>query len=249
MNRVSNTGIVRLKLKNNLEASLRVKLKVDEFIDQQILEWEAKVPYANHMEEKEIQSEWYTRHMIEHVWRIRLMRSAQTRVLHDITKISPEAAQSYARYQDEEMLHDKLFSQDLEKMGVDKETILETEPFLATRLLCGFMHFIAEHENPIGAICYSYLVEYTTIKLTPKQLEALSDSLGEDQIEGQKSHLNTDIVEDHLGDMWALINSLIITEDDEIMVIKYLEEFQYILAMYFKELHSVTILKNKRLSV
>lgn len=248
MNRVSHTGIRHPKPKNNFDQSLKLKAEVDQYLDGKIQEWKASVPFADQLEQPKVHQDWYIRHMIEHVWRIRLMRCAQVRALHAVSKVSPEAAQLYARYQDEEMLHDNLFSGDLEKHGVRIETVFQTEPFLATRLLAGFLYFISEHENPIGAICYSYLVEYTTQKITPKQLDAMKNSIGEDRIEGQVSHMNTDTVEDHTGDMWRLLNSLIFNEEHEQMLFKYLDEVQYLLGLYFKELHSTTVEQKPRLA-
>jgi len=249
MNRVKNTGISHPKPKSTFQQSLALKKRVDTYIDGKIKEWNETVPFAQHLNQKTLNDGWYERHTVEHVWRIRLMRSAQVRALHGISKISPEAAQLYARYQDEEMLHDTLFAQDLEAIGVPRAKVFETEPFFATRLLAGFMYFISEHESPIGAICYSYLVEYTTSKLTGKQLEAMKNSVGEDKIAGQMSHLNTDMVEDHTGDMWRLLNSLIFTQEDEELVFKYLDEFQELLAMYFKQLHRATIHQETKLAL
>jgi len=246
MNRTKNAGTEHPSPLLTYEKSLSLKAKVDNFIDRQIDLWNENVPYAKHLEEDKLNPEWYERHTIEHVWRIRLMRTSQVHALHAIAKLSPEAAQLYARYQDEEMLHDTLFAQDLEKMGVSKSKILATEPLFPTRLLIGFMYFIAQHENPIGAICYSYLVEYTTIKLTGRQLNAMKVSLGEENIEGQLMHMNTDLVEDHSGDMWRLLNSLIFKEDDERIIFQYLGEFQELLGMYFKMLHETTVLKRSK---
>ena len=126
-------------------------------------------------------------------------------------------------------------------MGVTKEQILNTEPFLSTRLLEAFFYFIAQHENPIGVICFGYLVEYTTKRITPRQLEAMKRSLGEELIQGQLSHLNTDLVEDHAGAMWNIMNSLIFSQEDVEAVFKYFDEVQKLLAMYFQELYQTTV--------
>ena len=47
-----------------------------EDLDKKMAEWAATVPYANHLESKKLDSKWYRRHTIEHVWRIRLSRAA-----------------------------------------------------------------------------------------------------------------------------------------------------------------------------
>lgn len=244
MNRVSQCGVKHPRPLYTFEESLPLKAKVDAYLDKKIQEWKSSVPYANHLEEKKVNSEWYKRHTIEHVWRIRLSRTVQCRALYAMAKHSPEAAQLYAKYQEEEMLHDTLYSQDLNSMGVSNEEIWATEPLLSTRLLEGFLYFIAEHEDPIGVVCYGYLVEYTTKVITPTQLEAMKKSLGENKIEGQLAHMNTDLVEDHAGEMWKIMNSLIFDKGAEQRIYKYFDEVQKLLAMYFQELYQVTVEKS-----
>lgn len=241
MNRVTNCGIERPAPFFSLADGVKVRERLDRYLDQKMTEWAETVPYANHLESKNINSAWYRRHTIEHVWRIRLSRSAHCKALHAITKISPEAAQLYAHYQAEEMNHDTLFMQDCKALGVTQEELLKTEPFLATRLLQGFFYFVCEHESPIGVVASSYLVEYTTAKLTPRQINSLKESVGEDMIKGQLAHINTDVGEDHAGEMWRILRYLIKSEADVEKVLRYFDDIQSILAMYFSELHAATV--------
>jgi hypothetical protein len=164
-----------------------------------------------------------------------------------MAKISPEAAQLYARYQDEEMLHDTLYAQDLKALQVTQAEIEASEPFFSTRLLEGFLYFISEHEDPIGVVCYGYLVEYTTKKITPVQLHAMKTSVGADKIEGQLAHFNTDLVEDHAGEMWKIMNSLIFSVNAEQKIYRYFDEIQKLLAMYFEELYQSTVAKKSEI--
>jgi hypothetical protein len=203
------------------------------------------VPYANHLESKELNMAWYRRHTIEHVWRIRLSRAAHTRALHEIAKISPEAAQLYGQYQAEEMNHDLLFLQDCKAIGVTEEELLNTEPFRATRLLQGFFYFVCEHEHPMGVVASSYLIEYTTAKLTPRHIRGLRESLGEDKIRGQLAHINTDLGDDHAGEMWRILRYLLNSEADVEKVLRYFDDVKEISAMYFRELYEATVAPSK----
>lgn len=243
MNRVSNCGIERPAPFFSLADGERSRQRLDRYLDGKMAEWAATVPYANHLESKRLDSAWYRRHTIEHVWRIRLSRAAHCKALHAITKISPEAAQLYAEYQAEEMNHDTLFMQDCKALGVTQAELLATEPFLATRLLQGFFYFVCEHESPIGVVASSYLVEYTTAKLTPRQIKSLKDSLGEDKIRGQLAHVNTDLGDDHAGEMWRILRYLIRSEEDVEKVLRYFDDIQTILALYFRELYEATVAK------
>jgi hypothetical protein len=234
MNRVKNCGIAPHKAFYSLADGQEVRGKLDTYLDKKMQEWKETVTYAEHLESKDLNSAWYRRHIIEHVWRIRLSRSAHCKALHAITKVSPEAAQLYAEYQADEIA-----------IGVTEEELLNTEPFLATRLLQGFFYFITEHEDPIGVVASSYLVEYTTAKLTPKQISSMKETLGEDEIKGQLAHINTDLGDDHAGEMWRILRLLIRNEQDVEKVLRYFDDIQSILAMYFEELYKETVDNDK----
>ena len=81
MNRVTNCGIERPAPFFSLEETERVRARLDSYLDMKMAEWAATVPYANHLESKDLNSAWYRRHTIEHVWRIRLSRVAHCRAL------------------------------------------------------------------------------------------------------------------------------------------------------------------------
>jgi biotin carboxylase len=245
MNRVTRCGIERPVPFFSLQDGERIRARLDSYLDKQIAVWGATVPYANHLESKELNMAWYRRHTIEHVWRIRLSRAAHTRALHEIAKISPEAAQLYGQYQAEEMNHDLLFLQDCKAIGVTEEELLNTEPFRATRLLQGFFYFVCEHEHPMGVVASSYLIEYTTAKLTPRHIRGLRESLGEDKIRGQLAHINTDLGDDHAGEMWRILRYLLNSEADVEKVLRYFDDVKEISAMYFRELYEATVAPSK----
>ena len=117
---------------------MSLRRDIDHLIDHQVERWYETVPEAAHLEGKNVNSLYYKRHLIETAWRIRLLRVAESKALVELTKVSPQAAQIWARYEQEEMLHDDLFIQDLERVGVAREEFLATEPYLSTKLLAGF---------------------------------------------------------------------------------------------------------------
>ena len=177
-NRVKNAGLGNRIPFLNAQRSLELRKEIDSIIDAQIDNWYETVPYAAHLEGKKVDSEYYRRHLIETAWRIRLLRVSESKTLAEVAKQSPEAAQIWANYEREEMLHDELFVQDLERAGVSREQFLATEPYLSTKLLTGFFSYLLDHEGPLGVIAYSYLVEYVNLKLEPRKLKALKDSVG-----------------------------------------------------------------------
>ncbi|MEX2984244.1 hypothetical protein [Streptomyces sp. C36] len=248
-NRVHNVGYGDRTPFLNAAASAKLRAEIDEQLDLQVAEWYANVPEAAHLEGKNVDSAYYKRHLIETAWRIRLLRVAESKALAEIAKRSPEAAQVWANYEQEEMLHDELFITDLEKVGVSREQFLDTEPYLSTKLLTGYFSYLLDHEGPLGVVAYSYLVEYVNVKLEPKKLEALKGSVGESNIGGQINHSHTDINDDHPGEVWAAVRHLLRGDDDIAAFKRYLREHQSILAQYFEELYQDTIVKAEKQSV
>ncbi|SKC86076.1 hypothetical protein SAMN05445504_4676 [Burkholderia sp. CF099] len=246
INRVKHVGLEHRTPLLSASESEKLRAEIDSIIDRQIDNWYETVPYAAHLEGKTVDSEYYRRHLIETAWRIRLLRVSESKALAEIAKRSPEAAQIWANYEREEMLHDELFIQDLARAGVTREQFLATEPYLSTKLLTGFFSYLLDHEGPLGVVSYSYLVEYVNVKLEPNKLQAMKDSIGEANISGQISHSHTDINDDHPGEVWQAIRYLIRSDDDVQNLKRYLAEHQTVLALYFKELHDDKIL-NERL--
>ncbi|MGN6314976.1 hypothetical protein [Trinickia sp.] len=236
-NRVKNAGLGNRTPYLNAQRSLEVRSEIDSIIDAQIDNWYETVPYAAHLEGKKVDSDYYKRHLIETAWRIRLLRVSESKTLAEVAKQSPEAAQIWANYEREEMLHDELFIQDLERAGVSRQQFLDTEPYLSTKLLTGYFSYLLDHEGPLGVIAYSYLVEYVNVKLEPRKLKALKESVGETNITGQIAHSHTDINDDHPGEVWAAVRYLIRGEEDIDALKRYLREHQSVLALYFKELY------------
>jgi hypothetical protein len=244
INRCRNTGIGRSRPYLSISDSQRLRQEVDRVLDQQVKKWYEEVPYADHFEGGPVNKSYYQRHLAETAWRIRLLRVAEAKTLHEIAKVSPEAAQIWANYEMEEMLHDELFIKDFERAGSSREEFLATEPYLSTKLLAGFFSYLLDHEGPLGVVAYSYLVEYVNVKLEPKKIETMKETIGEKAIAGQISHSHTDINDDHPGEVWNAIRYLIKSQDDIDNLYRYFAEHQRILAMYFQELYNDVIVPN-----
>lgn len=243
MNRVHNTGITHPKPYFSHEEGLRRKAELDQYLDQKMAEWKRAVPFASHFTDKSINMAYYRRTLIEHVWRIRLSRVSQSKAIYKIAQISPKAAQDYAMYQAEEMIHDKLYISDCEAAGISLDEIYNTEPYLSTRLFEGFFYYALEHESPLAPVVSNYLVEYTQAKLQPAIVKSLRESIGKDKVKGQAAHLQVDTTDDHSMEMWKILSQLIFSEDDFRKVFKYVDDVQEILAMFFREIYNDTVAK------
>ena len=246
MKHCQNTGLGHRKPYLSLKRSGEVRAQIDQYIEQKMKEWNATVPFAQHFEGDEIHQNYYRRNLIETALRIRLLRVSESKALAEIAKISPEAAQIWANYECEEMIHDKLFADDLVRSGGCMEDLLQANPYLSTKLLTGFFSYLLDHEGPLGVVAYSYLVEYVNVKIDPDKIKGMKRSLGEEKIKGQISHTHTDLNDDHPGEVWAAIRYLIADEDDIQSIYTYIDQHQEILAMYFREIYQDIVLNQKK---
>ena len=242
MNRVQHSGIGHPAPLFSEKESLERKAKIDRYLDKKMAEWKRSIPYASHMRDQTINMDYYRRTLIEHVWRIRLSRVSQAKAIYKIAQLSPAAAQDYAHYQADEMLHDKLYIRDCEAAGIQMETILNTEPYLSTKLFEGYFYYTLEHEHPMAPVVSNYLVEYTQARLQPDIVNNLKSTLGRELVKGQEAHLVVDTRDDHSLEMWKILNQLIFSEDDYNAVFRYIDDVQEILAMFFREIYNDTVL-------
>lgn len=222
----------------NPEFRAKVDAKLDQIIEQYFL----KDPYARkYLEAKELNKQYYVRQMIEMCLRIRLRRIVDALVIHYFTKHDPRQAKNWSRYTEEEMLHDTLFAMDLERMGVSREEIYKTEPFLSTKLLQGYLYYTLEHESPMATLVYSYSTEYTSRKTQPAYLDRLEQLLGKEMVHGARTHLNYDVDEDHSYFVWNVLMSLVKTPEDERRVMTHMDNIFGLYCGYSYELYMAAV--------
>src|SRR5262249_3870341 len=139
--------------------------KVNARLDSMILSLYELAPAARYLaSSNSIDQKLFEHHTIETILRIRLARIADSKVIQHFARTDPFAAQKWAKYAEEEMLHDRLFLKDLKSLGVSEESVYGTEPLLATKLLQGYLYYTIEHEGPRGLLTKAYFLEYTTKK-------------------------------------------------------------------------------------
>ncbi|MEU6122467.1 iron-containing redox enzyme family protein [Streptomyces sp. NPDC047123] len=229
---MSSTEIVRPELRD----------QVNETLNGYIKKFYTEVPYATHfLNAKEVDMAYYKRHTIETILRIRRKRTIDAHAIHYFTLHNPAAAKEWAEYTDDEMLHDKLFLADLERLGVGPDEVYSTDPFLATKLLNGYFLYCQEFEGtPLAAIASSYFLEYTTRMTQPDWLDNLESTMGKDEVRGARTHVNYDIDEDHTGDVWNTLMTLVKDDADVQRLLKHFEQLYQLFTMYFVEAYQAT---------
>jgi hypothetical protein len=217
--------------------------RVDAYLDKVIVEFYRTVPYAQHqLNAKEVDLEYYKRHNIETILRLRRKRTIDALALIHFTKYDPVRAKAWAHYTDDEMLHDRMFAADLAKVGVTKDEIYDTEPLLSTKLLTGYLQYgLLYEDSPLALIASVYFVEYTTTRTQPDWLDNLASTLGEDKLRGQRAHVGTDLDDGHDDFVWEVLATLITTPRDEEKLFEHLRHVYWLWNLYFVELHQKTV--------
>ncbi|KEF18303.1 hypothetical protein ADK47_27970 [Streptomyces rimosus subsp. rimosus] len=220
-----------------------LRKKVDALLDTFIKDFYETVPYAQHQKNAaELNLDYYKRHNIETILRLRRKRTVDALAIKYFTKVDPVQAKAWAHYTDDEMLHDRLFAADLAKVGVTKDQIYSTEPMLSTKLLTGYLQYGMEFDDsPLALITSVYFVEYVTTRTQPEWLDNLGTVLGEENVKGARAHVNTDLDDDHDDFVWRVLSTLITSEADEQRVTEHLNHIYWLWKLYFVELHQLTV--------
>jgi hypothetical protein len=214
-----------------------LRRSTDALLDTFIHRFHADSPAARHLQQgAHVDLELFKAHTIQTILRIRLARIADAKALLLFAKSDPVAAQKWAQYAEEEMLHDRLFLKDLKRLGVDESTVYGTEPFLATRLLQGYLYFTLEHEGPMGLIAKAYFLEYISRATQSEWNANIRRSLGDDAVRGAEAHINIDVGEDHATEVWNVLMSLISSSVDEARFERHLHTLFGLFSAYFGEL-------------
>ncbi|MBA2672399.1 hypothetical protein [Ramlibacter sp.] len=198
-----------------------------------------KLPIGRYFRDSsDISRQLFIRHTIQTILRIRLARVADAKTLVLLTKTNPRAAQLWARYADEEMLHDRLFLQDIQRMGMTEEAVYATRPFLATQLLQGYIYYTLEHEGPLGLLAKAYFLEFVSYHTQREWNVNLERALGSGAIEGAKAHIAVDEGEDHIGDVWNVVAMEVHDEADAQRLQRYIDTYYQLFTAYLQELAS-----------
>jgi hypothetical protein len=211
--------------------------KVDAVLDGMIASVSRSAAAIDHLATaKQVDAELFKRHTIETILRIRLARIADGKAISLLARSNPRAAQKWAGYAEEEMLHDKLFLKDLKSLGVAEESVYRTEPLLSTRLLQGYLYYTLEHEGPRGLVSKAYFLEYTTLKTQGLWNQNVKQSLGERAVRGANAHLAIDQNDGHSSDVWNVLMELTQTPEDEERVLGHMRMYCGLFTAYFHEL-------------
>ncbi|ACY18759.1 iron-containing redox enzyme family protein [Haliangium ochraceum] len=218
-------------------AATELRQRIDARLDEMIADFYRTAPVARYLASSDdIRPDLFRRHTIETILRIRLARIADSKAIDQLARTDPRAAQVWAQYAADEMLHDKLFLKDLRKLGVEESEVYGTEPFLATKLLQGYLYYTLEHEGPMGLLTKAYFLEYTTLKTQGEWNDNIERTLGPDSVNGARGHLNIDANDAHTDDVWDALYALVDSAEAEARLWTHLETYFVLFHRYFEDL-------------
>ncbi len=223
--------------------------RVDALLDSLIERFYSEVPYAANLAGgTHVDIDYYKRHTIEIILRLRLKRSIDALTIHYFTKTNPGLAKLWAKYTEDEMLHDSLFAKDLERLGVSSDEIYGKQPLLSTKLLQGYFYYGLEHEGrPLASLCSSYFIEYTSQQTQPQWLDTVSKIYSESSVKGARAHLAHDLDDDHIDFVWQVLSTFITTKADEGGVIEHIENVYALFVLFFNELYRREVQKQSNI--
>ncbi|HEV7368047.1 hypothetical protein [Arenibaculum sp.] len=156
-------------------------------------------------------------HRIKHaqvLLRIRFLRLADAAALPALIRDNPRAAKLWARYCEEEMLHEAFFLKDLNRMGVDTATVYATEPFLSVKLSMGYLEYATKHEGPMARLVFAYFNEAYSRQAVRQTWETVRGTRLEPLFSGYLAHGQYDDSHDHTDDVWQALSLILKTDAD-----------------------------------
>lgn len=207
----------------------------------------ARVPFAGEFHAgTATHPEYYKRHLMETVLRIRLNNEVDAYCLYKIGYKNNKLAVKLAKYLAEELGHENFFLQDLKGLGVEKETLDATPPFFSTDKLIGYLYHSINQDGPMPTMVWNWFVEWYSDTYNKIITEKATNVVGEKGTKGFKKHIEFDEDHDHIGLMFGTVEQTVNSEKDHQKVKDYLTNFIALLGEYFQELHDATIAKKPK---
>lgn len=190
--------------------------------------------------------EYYKRHLMETVLRIRLNNEVDSYCLYKIGYKNNKLAVKLAKYLAEEFGHENFFLQDLKGLGVEKETLDATPPFFSTQKLIGYLYHSINQDGPMPTMVWNWFVEWYSDTYNKTITERATNVVGEKGTKGFKKHIEFDEEHDHISLMFGTVEQTVNSPADHQKVKDYLTNFVELIGEYFQELHDATIAKKPR---
>lgn len=184
-----------------------------------------------------IDREYYRRHLIETVLRIRLNNEVDAYALYKIGSKDNNLAAVLAQYLAEEYGHEGLFIRDIGKFGLSHADLDKMEPFNATEKLIGYLYYSINRDGPLPTMIWNWFVEWYSDQYNKGITQKAAAAFGDEKVKGSLGHIEYDESHNHDDLMWNAVERAINGWGDMERAENYLRNFVRLIGEYFGELH------------
>lgn len=216
---------------------------IDQAMEAETATFLATVPYASHLTDPagELDEEYYLRHRVETVKRIRLTSRIDALALAGMVSVDYPSACAWGKYAAEEMSHDRLFLTDLAEHGVTTAEVA-SEPLLpATARMVHYLETELANSGPLAAVAYSLYVEWQSERYSVRAVEKARQWYSPRHVRGAHEHVGIDEREDHYGMLVGLAQRLLEPSAPPDRLLILLSMVGAYLRDYFRELYASTV--------
>jgi hypothetical protein len=184
---------------------------------------------------------YYRRHLVETVLRIRLNNEVDAYGLYKIGYKDNRLAAILARYLAEEYGHEGMFLRDIAQFGLTKEDVDSTMVFPSTEKLIGYLYYAINQHGPLPTMIWNWFVEWYSDRYNGVITDHAAEVYGAGMVKGSQAHIEYDNSHDHDELMWSAVSRAVSGWGDVDTAERYLTNFIDLIADYFTELHAETM--------
>ena len=185
--------------------------------------------------------DYYTRHLVETVLRIRLNNEVDAYGLYKVGFKDHRLAATLARYLAEENNHEGMFLKDIARFGLTKADVDAMRPLASTEYLIGYLYHSINNDGPLPTTVWNWFVEWYSDRYNPAITKGAAEAFGEDMVRGSHAHIAYDESHDHDELMWSTVERAVEGWGDFATAERHLVNFVDLISLYFTELHRETV--------
>jgi hypothetical protein len=188
-----------------------------------------------------IERDYFVRHVMETVLRIRLNNEVDTYALFKVGSQDDALAAKLAKYLAEEFGHEGMFARDLARFGVTIEQLDATPVFPSTNKLMGYLRLAADTRGPAPTTVWDWFVEWYSDRYNQIITNKAAATFGKEYVQGTQTHLNFDESHDHDELMFRTVTRAVEKFGTVEHAYADLATFIDLIGDYFAELHEATV--------
>lgn len=188
-----------------------------------------------------IDRDYYIRHVIETVLRIRLNNEVDTYALFKVGSKDDALAANLAKYLAEEFGHETMFTRDLKKFGLSAEELETYEVFPTTKQLMGYLRLAADDRGPAPTTVWDWFVEWYSDRYNQIITNKATEVYGKEFTRGKQAHLDFDESHDHDELMFRTVSRAVESFGSAEKAYSDLTTFVNLIGDYFAELYKTTV--------